>query len=73
MATKPKSPPLSQQHSTPCCGECRYCHKDHRDGKVKCFLYPPEYVGTDGEEDMFIRPEVDVRDPACKDIGRNTQ
>lgn len=62
--------PTLESHSKPCCGECvAYCHKAP-DGAVRCFLNPPVYAYGAEEEAVFLRPEVDVKDPACQHFNR---
>lgn len=72
MANAKNKRPDMATHSLPCCGECLFCARDGRDGKVKCFLNPPSFEGFDGEDPLFVRPEVDTKDPACQYIKRST-
>lgn len=64
-----KLKPTLASHSSPCCGECVYCHKD-RGGAIVCFVNPPVYAYGAEENAVFVRPEVDVKDPACQHLNR---
>jgi len=50
-----KLKPTLASHSSPCCGECVYCHKD-RGGAIVCFVNPPVYAYGDEENAVFVRP-----------------
>ena len=67
-----KLKPTLESHSSPCCGECVYCHKERGGGDIVCFSNPPVYAYGDEENAVFVRPVVDVKDFFCQLFRRKT-
>lgn len=54
-----------------CCGECRFCHADKLiQSLTRCYASPPIYAYGEEDSAVFLRPEVDSKDPACRQFER---
>ena len=71
MTTPRTKKPTLETHSSPCCGECTFCHELPHDKKnVGCYADKPEYLYGESENAEYAdyKP-VSVTRPKCKDFS----